>query len=41
MQAMGRSGRFLPRGSGLGPMTAPPKTDDEYFPYLLDLSHRA
>ena len=41
MQSMGRSGRFLPRGSGLGPMTAPPKIDDEQFPYLLDLTHRA
>jgi len=41
MQAMGKSGRFLPRGSGLGPMTAPQKIDDEYFPYLLDLTHRA
>jgi uncharacterized protein (DUF2126 family) len=41
MQAMGKSGRFLPRGSGLGPMTAPPKIDDEHFPYLLDLTHRA
>jgi uncharacterized protein (DUF2126 family) len=41
MQAMGRSGRFFPRGSGLGPMMAPPKIDDERFPYLLDLTHRA
>jgi uncharacterized protein (DUF2126 family) len=40
MQAMGRSGRFLPRGSGLGSMAAPPKFDDEQFPYLLDLTHR-
>jgi uncharacterized protein (DUF2126 family) len=40
MQAMGRSGRFLPRGSGLGPMTAPPKIDDEQLPHLLDLTHR-
>ena len=41
MQAMGRSGRFVPHGSGLGPMTAPPKIDDEQFPLLLDLTHRA
>jgi len=40
-QAMGKSGRFLPRGSGLGPMTAPPKIDDEHFPNLLDLTHRS
>jgi hypothetical protein len=41
MQAMGKSGQFLPRGSGLGPMTAPPKIDDEQFPHLLDLTNRA
>jgi uncharacterized protein (DUF2126 family) len=41
MQAMGKSGRFSPRGSGLGPMTAPPKIDDEQFPHLLDLTNRA
>lgn len=41
MRALGRSGRFLPHGSGLGPMTAPPKIDDEQFPHLLDLTQRA
>jgi uncharacterized protein (DUF2126 family) len=41
MRSLGKSGRFLPRGSGLGPMTAPPKIDDEQFPHLLDLTHRA
>jgi uncharacterized protein (DUF2126 family) len=40
MQAMGKSGRFLPRGSGVGRMAAPPRVDDEQFPYLLDLTHR-
>jgi uncharacterized protein (DUF2126 family)/transglutaminase-like putative cysteine protease len=40
MQAMGKSGRFLPRGSGVGKMAAPPRVDDEQFPYLLDLTHR-
>jgi hypothetical protein len=38
---MGKSGRFLPRGSGLAIMTPPPKIDDEQFPHLLDLTHRA
>jgi uncharacterized protein (DUF2126 family) len=37
----GRSGRFLPRGSELGPMSAPPRVYDEDFPYLLDLTHRS
>src|SRR5436189_159940 len=41
MAAMGNSGRLLPRGSGLGPMTAPPKIDDEQFQHLLDLTKRA
>ena len=41
MRAMGKSGRFLPRGSGLAIMTPPPKIDDEQFPHLLDLTHRA
>jgi hypothetical protein len=41
MRAMGKSGRFVPRGSGLGPMAPPPKIDDEQFPHLLDLTHRA
>jgi uncharacterized protein (DUF2126 family) len=41
MQAMGKSGRLLPRGSGLGSMTPPPKIDDEQFPHLLDLTQRA
>jgi uncharacterized protein (DUF2126 family) len=41
MRAMGTSGRFLPRGSGVVPATPPPKIDDEQFPHLLDLTHRA
>jgi uncharacterized protein (DUF2126 family) len=41
MRSLGKSGRFLPRGSGLGLMTAPPRIDDEQFPHLLDLTLRA
>jgi uncharacterized protein (DUF2126 family) len=37
---LNRSGRFLPHGSGLGPMAAPPRYDDPHCPYLLDLAHR-
>jgi uncharacterized protein (DUF2126 family) len=40
MRSLGKSGRFLPHGSGLGPMTPPPKIDDEQFPHLLDLTQR-
>jgi hypothetical protein len=36
----GRSGRFVPRGSGLGPMLPPPPVVDQYMPYLLDLTQR-
>jgi hypothetical protein len=32
-----RGGRFLPHGSGLGPMSPPPAAHDERYPYLLDL----
>jgi hypothetical protein len=35
MRSLGKSGRFLPHGSGLGPMTPPPKIDDEQFPTFV------
>lgn len=35
-----RSGRFLPYGSGVGPMAVPPLYSDPHCPYLLDLAHR-
>jgi hypothetical protein len=33
-----QAGRFLPQGSGLGPMARPPAAHDERYPYLLDLT---
>jgi uncharacterized protein (DUF2126 family)/transglutaminase-like putative cysteine protease len=38
---LGKSGRFLPYGSGLGPMATPPRYNDPHCPYLLDLAHRS
>ncbi|HET8937269.1 MAG TPA: transglutaminase family protein [Polyangiales bacterium] len=37
---LSRAGRFLPQGSGLGPMATPHRVDDPYCPFLLDLAHR-
>ena len=34
-------GRFLPEGSGLGPMAPPPAADDQRYPYLLALTQVA
>jgi uncharacterized protein (DUF2126 family)/transglutaminase-like putative cysteine protease len=37
---LSKSGRFLPYGSGIGPMATPPRYQDAHCPYLLDLAHR-
>lgn len=37
---LGRAGRFLAHGSGLGAMAAPARYGDDKCPYLLDLAHR-
>jgi uncharacterized protein (DUF2126 family)/transglutaminase-like putative cysteine protease len=37
---LSKAGRFLPYGSGLGPMATPPLYSDPHCPYLLDLAHR-
>jgi uncharacterized protein (DUF2126 family)/transglutaminase-like putative cysteine protease len=36
-----QAGRFLPEGSGPGPMAPPPAVHDERYPYLLDLTQVA
>ena len=38
--SLSRPGRFLPYGSGIGPMDVPPRYSDPNCPYLLDLAHR-
>jgi uncharacterized protein (DUF2126 family) len=38
---LAKSGRFLPHGSTLGPMDAPPPHQDPDYLYLLDLTQRA
>jgi Putative amidoligase enzyme (DUF2126) len=40
LSPLGARGRFLPHGSGLGPMSAPPAYHDPEYPFLLDLTQR-